>query len=510
MIDNLIMGFGNAATPLVFLYTFLGAVIGTAIGVLPGLGPAATIGLLIPITFGMDPLPAMAMLCGIYYGAQYGGSTTSILLNMPGEAASVITCIDGHEMAKQGRGGVALGIAAIGSFMAGIVGTFGLMLLGAPLAGVALAFGPAEYTFAMALGLCMATSLGGKNQIKAIIMCILGLLVATIGTDSFAGVNRFTLDLDSLEAGLDLVPILMGLFALSEILAEVEEGINTNPDILNVSTKLRDLLPSKADIKKSFGPMLRGSIGGFLISVLPGIGAATSSFMSYALEQRLSKNPEKFGKGAIEGVAGPETANNAASSGAMVPLFTLGIPGTATAAVLAGGMMMYGLVPGPLLFKDHSVFIYGLIATMFIGNIMLVVLNLPLISLWIKILKVPMHILYPIVVSFVILGAYSVNFDHLDLVILGIFGALGYIARKNRFPAAPFILGFFLGPLFEASMRRAYLVSRGDWHIFFNSSISIVLLTLIIAVLAGPSLIKFIKQRTNPHYELQDLRDAER
>ncbi|HMM22125.1 MAG TPA: tripartite tricarboxylate transporter permease [Selenomonadales bacterium] len=507
--DNLLMGFGHALTPEILLYTGLGTILGTAIGVLPGLGPSATIGLLLPITFGMNPLAAMAMLCGIYYGAQYGGSTTSILLNMPGESASVVTCLDGHQMAKKGRGGQALGIAAIGSFAAGIVGTFLLLMLGEPLSRAAMAFGPAEYTILMALGLCMATSFGG-HQVKAVIMCILGLLIGTIGTDSFSGVNRFTFDTSYLQMGLDLVPVLMGLFAMSEIVSEIEQGIMTNPEMLAVSTKLRNLLPNLDDLKQSFGPILRGSVGGFLIAVLPGIGATATSFMSYALERKVSKHPEKFGTGTIEGVAGPETANNAASIGAMVPLFTLGIPGTATAAILAGGMMMYGLIPGPLLFRDHPDFIYGLICTMFLGNVMLVLLNLPLISLWIKMLKIPLHFLYPVVIGIIIVGGYSVNFDPLDLVVIGVFGLFGYLADKSGFPTAPLILGFFLGPAVEANIRKALIVGRGDMMIFFQRPISLVLMTLIVLVLVGPTVVGYIRRKMFPSAAAVNLRDVER
>lgn len=498
MIENLLAGFGHALSPYILFYTFMGTLVGTAIGVLPGLAPSATIGILLPITFGMDPLAAMAMLCGIYYGAQYGGSTTSILLNMPGESASVVTCLDGHQMAKKGRGGVALGVSAIGSFVAGIVGTALLLLLGEPLSQAALAFGPAEYAILMALGLSMATSFGGK-QSKAVIMCIVGLLMGTIGTDSFSGVDRFTMDLVYLEQGLDLVPVLMGLFAMSEIVSEMEKGIAKSPELLAVSTRLRDLLPNFADLKQSFGPMLRGAFGGFLIAVLPGIGATATSFMSYAVERKLAKNPEEFGHGAIEGVAGPETANNAASIGAMVPLFTLGIPGTATAAILAGGMLMYGLIPGPLLFRDHTEFIYGLIATMFVGNVLLVVLNLPLISLWIKMLKVPLHILYPIVIGIIIVGGYSVNFDPLDLVVITIFGLIGYLANKSKFPTAPLILGFFLGPAFEANVRKALIVGRGDPTIFFQKPVSMVLMLLIITVLLGPTIVGIVRKKCFPN-----------
>ncbi|ATW25403.1 tripartite tricarboxylate transporter permease [Candidatus Formimonas warabiya] len=492
LFSNLIMGFGQALIPIVLLYTLIGTVVGTAIGVLPGLGPAGTLGILLPITFGLDPLCAMAMLCGIYYGAQYGGSITSILLNMPGESASVVTCLDGHEMAKQGRGGVALGMSAIGSFIAGTIGTLLLYLIGAPIAEVALAFGPAEYTVLMLLGLTMATSLGG-NQLRSVITCMLGILFATIGTDSLTGVNRFTFGVTSLEQGIELVPILMGLFAMSEILGDMEKGMVSNPDVLGVSTRLRDVLPTKTDMKESMGAMTRGSFGGFFLSILPGIGAAASSFISYAVERRISKNPEKFGHGAIQGVAGPESTNNSASCGAMVPLLTLGVPGTATAAILAGGLMMYGLTPGPLLFRDHAQFVYGLIATMFIGNIMLVILNLPLISVWIRMLKVPLHILYPVVMAFIIVGGYCAAFNTNDLIVLAVFALLGYIAHKNRFPVAPFVLGYFLGPMFEGNLRRALIVGRGDLLIFVERPISAALVVLIFIVLLGPSVSWLIK-----------------
>jgi putative tricarboxylic transport membrane protein len=412
-------------------------------------------------------------------------------------------------MAKQGRGGAALGISAIGSFVAGIIGTFLLLLMGEPLSQAAISFGPSEYTILMALGLTMATSFGG-NQVKAIIMCVLGLLLGTIGTDSFTGVNRFTFNITFLETGLDLVPVLMGLFAMSEIVSEIEHGILTQPELLAVSTRLRNLLPNMADLKQSFGPIMRGSVGGFLIAVLPGIGATATSFMSYALERKVSKHPEKFGTGTIEGVAGPETANNAASIGAMVPLFTLGIPGTATAAILAGGMMLYGLVPGPLLFRDNPDFIYGLIATMFIGNVMLVLLNLPMISVWIKMLKIPLHFLYPVVIGIIIVGGYCVNFDPVDLAVIAIFGLFGYLADKSGFPTAPLILGFFLGPALEANIRKALIVGRGDMMIFFQRPISLVLMAAIIAVLIGPTVVGYIRTKIFPNTASVSLRDVER
>jgi len=494
MIEHLLAGFAQALTPMVLIYTFVGVCVGTAIGVLPGLGPAATVGLLLPVTFGMNPLAAMSMLCGVYYGAQYGGSTTSILLNVPGESASVITCLDGHAMAKKGRAGPALGISAIGSFIAGIVGTILLLLIGEPLARAALNFGPAEYTVVMLLGLSMATSLGG-NQLKAVIMCILGLLCSTIGTDTFTGGDRFTFGIDQLDQGIELVPILMGLFALSDILIEIENGIVPMPDLLKVSTRMRDLLPNREDMKRSWGPILRGSFGGFFLCTLPGIGAAAASYFSYAAELRISKEREKFGTGMIEGVAGPESANNSATSGAMVPLLTLGIPGTATAAVLAGGLMMYGLTPGPLLFRDNPTFVYGLIATMFVGNLMLIILNLPLISIWIKMVKVPLHILYPVVIAFVLLGAYTMNFALIDVAFLAVFGFLGYFAKKTKMPGAPFILGLFLGPTFEASLRRALISSRGSLGIFVNRPISLAMMVLTVLILAGPTVIKMIKKK---------------
>lgn len=494
MIDHLLLGFSQALLPQVLLFTFIGVCIGTAIGVLPGLGPAATVGILLPVTFGMNPLSAMSMLCGVYYGAQYGGSITSILLNIPGESASVITCLDGNQMAKQGRGGVALGISAIGSFIAGIIGTCGLLLIGAPLAKAALSFGPAEYTIVMLLGLSMATSLGG-NQLKAVIMCCLGLLFSTVGTDSLIGGHRFTFGIYNLDQGLEIVPIMMGLFALSDILIEIENGIDLAPGIIKARTRLRDVLPTRKDIKDSTGAILRGSIMGFFLCTLPGIGAAASSYFSYAMERRVSKTPEKFGTGIIQGVAGPESANNAATSGAMVPLLTLGIPGTATAAILAGGLMMYGLTPGPLLFRDNPAFVYGLIATMFIGNVMLVILNMPLINIWVKIIKVPLHILYPVVIAFILLGAYAANYTIMDVGSLAVFGFLGYLARKNKMPAAPFILGFFLGPTFEKNLRRAIITGRGTLDLFVQQPIAIIMMVLIVLVLVSPVIINKIRKK---------------
>lgn len=493
VLSNLAMGL-EAISPMVILFAAIGALIGTAIGVLPGLGPAATIGLLLPITFGMNPLWAMSMLCGIHFGSMYGSSTIAILMKIPGETAPTITCLDGYEMAQKGRAGQALAICAIGSFIAGTFGTLMLMMIGGPVSRVAVNFGPAEYTVLMLAGLALASGLG-NSKLKAFIMCTVGLMLSTVGTDSFSGISRFTFGLLRLEQGFETVPVLMGMIAMSYIFIELENGIRDNPLLMSISTKFRNLLPSRSEMKRSAGPMARGSVLGFFLSILPGIDASISSFMSYITEKKLSRHPEKFGTGMIEGVAGPESANNAAVSGNLVPLLTLGIPCTATMAVLASGLMMYGLTPGPMLFRENPGFVYGLIVTMFISNIMLVIINLPLVGIWVRLLKFPVCYLYPLIFMFVIIGGYAINFSSFDLFIICVFAVLGYFAVKLDFPVAPLILGLFLGSKVESSFRQAMLVSRGSLDIFIERPIAVGLLAFALAVLAGVPVIRRIYRK---------------
>lgn len=479
MILNLVQGFSVALSPQGLLFTFIGVTIGTLIGVLPGLGPSATLALLLPLTFGINPTFAIAMLAGIYYGAEYGGSTTSILLNLPGEAGSVVTCLDGHLMARKGRAGAALGIAAFGSFIAGTVGLLLFTFLAQPLARWSLSFGPPEYTMLMLLGLTAAASLS-HDRLKGLIMGVLGLLLGTIGTDAVSGTARFTFGSTDLLSGLSFIPIIMGLFAIGEIVIEMAEGDDAPVAVLSDSYKMKDLLPTLEDWAHSIWAIIRGTAIGFFMGLLPGSGAAVASFLSYSAEKAVGRRREQLGTGIVEGVAAPESANNAVTSGAMIPLFSFGIPGTPTTAILAGALMMFGLQPGPRLFTEQPQFMWAVIATMYIGNIMLLILNLPLIGLWVQILKVPLNILSPIVLVVTIIGAYSVNNNLFDVWTLLIFGFLGYLAKLYRYPVAPLVLGLIIGEKFEQSMRRSLLMSLGDPRIFVSNPISIALTGLVV------------------------------
>lgn len=466
-------------------FAFFGVLIGTAVGVLPGIGPMSGVALLIPVTStltsGLDAGSAatssIILLAGVYYGAMYGGSTTSILLNTPGESSSVVTALDGYQMAKQGRAGAALSIAAMGSFFAGIVSIVGLVALADPLSDLALSFGPAEYFSLMILGLCAVSGLAGKSMTKALIMTISGLLLATIGMDTVSGVARFTYDIPVLYSGIEFLTIAVGLFALGEVFKTILEKDAENGQIAKVGR----ILPTKQDMKESAVPVVRGSFLGFFIGLLPGAGATLASFFSYIMEKKLSKNPSQFGQGAIEGVAAPEAANNAASGGAMIPLLTLGIPGSGTTAILMGALIMYNIQPGPLLFTDHPQVAWGLIASMFIGNLMLLVLNMPLVKVFAKIIETPPKYLLPIIIAISIFGVYAVQFTTFDLMLLISCGVVGYMLTKNDFPVAPLVLGLVLGPMIENNLRRALTTSNGDFLIFLQKPIS--LLFLVIAAL---------------------------
>ncbi|HMM22106.1 MAG TPA: tripartite tricarboxylate transporter permease [Selenomonadales bacterium] len=486
-------GFLVALQPYNLAFAFIGVVIGTAVGILPGIGPSSGVALLIPITAvltgGLDPEAAatsgIILLAGVFYGAMYGGSTTSILINTPGESSSVITALDGYQMAKQGRGGVALSIAAIGSFLAGIFALVMLLLLAQPLSELAIQFGPAEYFSLVVLGLAAVTGLAGKSMIKALIMMTAGLAASTIGVDALTGVGRFTFEIPSLYQGLEFITIAVGFFALGEVFRTILDN-NGNETI----AKIGRLLPTKKDFRDSVPAIARGSILGFFVGILPGAGPTLSSFMSYTLEKKSSKTPERFGKGAIEGVAGPESANNAASGGAMIPLLVLGIPSSATTAVLMGAFIMYNVQPGPLLFEKYPTVVWGVIASMFVGNLMLLILNMPLIKVFAKLVETPPQYLLPIILAICVFGVYAVQVNVFNLVLMLVCGILGYLLVQNDFPVAPLILGRVLGPMLENNLRRALTLSDGDYIIFLSHPISAFLLATALLWIVVPVLLK--------------------
>jgi putative tricarboxylic transport membrane protein len=484
ILNNLAAGFAVALTPVNLLYCFLGSFIGTAIGVLPGLGPPATIALLLPVTYAIPATSAVILLAGIFYGAMYGGSTTSILLNIPGEAASVVTCLDGYQMAREGRAGVALAISAFASFIAGTLGIAGLMLLAPPLAAFALKFGPPENFALLLLGLMMVGYLAGSSMTKGLLMACVGLLLGTVGLDPIMGTQRFTYGIFKLSEGFQFILVAMGLFGIGEILVNVEQMIKAEV----FQTKIRGLLPNRNEWRNAAAPVARGSLLGFFVGVLPGGGAIISSFISYALEKKLSKQPERFGRGAIEGVAAPEAANNAAATGSFIPLLTLGIPGNASIAMIFAALLIHGVRPGPLLMTEKPEVFWGLVASMYLGNIMLLFLNLPLIGLWVKLLRIPYPLLAPLIMIFVIIGAYSVNNSIFDVGITIAFGFFGYLMRKFDFEPAPLVLAMILGPQFEASLRRSLIYSRGDLGVFYERPITAVLLALALLTLLSPVL----------------------
>jgi len=484
LFQSVMTGFQVAFQPQNLLFCFLGVVIGTLVGVLPGLGPAAAITLLLPATFHVTPVSAIIMLSGIYYGAMYGGSTTSILVNTPGEAASVVTCLDGYQMARQGRAGAALGMSAFGSFIAGTIGVVGLMLVAPPLAEIALKFGPPEYFSLMILGLTVLTFLASGSMWNALLMAAFGLFLGCIGVDPLMGVTRFTFDIVELSDGIGLVPVVMGLFGISEVLLNVEQSMERSV----FSAAVKNILPTLQDWALSLWPIVRGTILGFFLGVLPGGGAAIASFVSYAVEKRVSKHPERFGHGAIAGVAGPESANNAATAGAFIPLLTLGIPANAVMAILLGALMIHGMQPGPTLISEHPDLFWGAITSMYIGNVMLLVLNLPMIGLWIKILKVPYPILFPLILLFCMIGAYSLNNNIVEVFLMVLFGVIGYLFKKFKYEGAPLVLALVLGPIMETSLRRSLVISYGDPMIFLTRPISAVLLGISLILLVLPLL----------------------
>ncbi len=491
IIQHLYHGLGIALQSNNLFLCFMGVLLGTLIGVLPGLGPAAAMALLLPVTYNVNPVGAIIMLSGLYYGAMYGGSTTSILLNIPGETASIVTCLDGYQMARQGRAGPALGISALGSFIGGTFSLVGLMLIAPPLAEFALKFGPPEYFCLMILGIIMLTFLAGDSMPKALCMASLGISLGTVGIDAISGMERFTLNVPILIDGVGLVPVAMGLFGISEVLLNVERTLKAKV----FKTSLKELLPNIEDWKRSIMPILRGSILGFFLGVLPGGGHVLPAFASYATEVKFSKHPEEFGKGAIEGVAGPEAANNAGAGGAFIPLFTLGLPSNVVMAIMLGAMMIYGVQPGPEMIIRQPDLFWGVVASMYIGNVMLVILNIPLISLWVQILKIPYHLLFPLIILFCFVGSYSLNNSVDECTIMVIFGVLGYLFKKFSYPSAPFVLAMILGPIMERALRQSLLMSAGSSWIFFTRPISLVILLIVFAILAASLLPAIRKKR---------------
>ena len=490
LFNNLIFGFSVALSWQNLLYCFLGCLLGTLIGVLPGIGPLATIAMLMPITFAISPVAALIMLAGIYYGAMYGGSTTSILVNLPGETASVITCIDGYQMAKQGKAGPALAIAAIGSFFAGTVCTLIIAMFGPPIAEMALKFASPEYFSLMMMGLIVAAVLAPGDMVKSLAMVFLGLLLGCIGTDVDSGWRRFSFDIIELTDGIGFVVIAIGVFALGEIVSNLGE----NPEERQVFTSdVGSLFPTADQIKRSIGPIIRGTALGAFFGVLPGTGPAIASFSSYMIEKKVAKDPSRFGQGAIEGVAGPEAANNADAQCKFIPMLTLGIPASGTMALMLGALMIHGIAPGPTVMTQKPDLFWGLIASMWIGNFMLVVLNLPLIGLWVSLLKVPYRFLFPAIMTFCCIGIYSLNNSPFELYLTAIFGLLGFLWMKLECSPVPLMLGFVLGPMMEENLRRAMLISRGDPMVFITRPISaafVIITVLIFIVMAMPSLKK--------------------
>jgi putative tricarboxylic transport membrane protein len=488
LFSNLALGFSVALSLQNLLYCFLGVLLGTLIGVLPGIGPVATIAMLLPITFTLPPVSALIMLAGIYYGAQYGGSTTAILVNLPGESSSVVTCLDGYQLARQGRAGPALGMAAIGSFFAGCVATVIIALFAPPLAEVALKFGPTEYFSLMVLGLIAAVVLAHGSLLKAIAMVILGLLLGIVGTDVNSGVARFSFGVSELSDGINFVVVAMGMFGFAEIIANLEHKEQRDVFVAKVS----GLLPTLADFKHCAGAILRGTFLGSALGILPGGGALLASFAAYTLEKKIG-DTSKFGKGELRGVAAPESANNAGAQTSFIPLLTLGIPSNPVMAMMIGAMMIQGIAPGPQVMTERPQLFWGMIASMWVGNLMLVVLNLPLIGMWIKLLTVPYRLLYPAILMFCCVGVYSLNNATYDLLLTCIFGFFGYVCVKLECEPAPLILGFILGPLMEENLRRAMLLSRGDPSVFFTKPISLGLLSvafLLLIIVVAPTVRK--------------------
>jgi putative tricarboxylic transport membrane protein len=485
-LENLGFGFGVALAPANLFACFVGVLIGTLVGILPGIGPVGAMALLLPSTFALEPATALIMLAGIYYGSMYGGSTTSILVNVPGEAASVVTAIEGYQMTKNGRAGAALSVSAVGSFLAGSVGVIGIVLFAAWLADQALRFGPPEY-FAMTVsGLLLLSRLSGGSVVRSLVMVAIGLALGTVGMEPISGFRRFTFGSVQLSQGIELVPVIMGLYGVAEVLAIAESGIK-KANIEHV--RLRELFPTRAEWKLSSWPIARGSVVGFLTGLVPGPATVLATFVAYMMEKKISRTPERFGKGAIEGVAGPEAANNGATAGAMVPLLSLGIPFSPATAILLGAFVIHGLQPGPLLMAQRPDVFWGLVASMYVGNAMLLVLNLPLVGLFVSVLRLPQHVLATLVLLLCLVGAYSLNNSLLDLWVLAASGLVGYGLRKLAVDPAPLVVALVLGPIMEKSLRQTLFMARGDWTDIFARPLSVALLVIGLAVFAGPALV---------------------
>jgi TctA family transporter len=491
LLTNLGLGLSTAVTPGNLLYCLIGVFLGTAIGVLPGLGPTATIAMLLPITFALPPVSALIMLAGIYYGSQYGGSTTSILVNLPGEAASVVTTLDGHQMAKRGRAGPALTAAAVGSFFAGTVATFLLAVFAPPLADLALKFGPADYFSLMVLGLVAATVLAQGSLLHAMGMVVIGLLLGLIGTDVNSGMQRYTFDIPDLVDGIGFVTVAMGMFGLSEIIRNLESESERSL----VIAKITSLMPTRQDWKRIIAPILRGTVIGSALGILPGSGSILGAFAAYSIEKKISKNRAEFGKGAIEGVAAPEAANNAGAQTSFIPMLTLGIPSNPVMALMVGAMIIQGIAPGPSVITEQPALFWGIVVSMWIGNLFLIILNLPLIGMWVRMIMIPYQLLYPAILVFTGIGVFSLNNRTFDIQLMALFGVLGYLFLKLGCEAAPMLLAFILGPLMEEYLRRAMLLSRGDPWIFVQRPISATLLTLAALAMVAVLVPSFSKTR---------------
>ena len=494
-IDGLLYGFTIALTPTNLFACFIGVLVGTVVGVLPGIGPVGAMALLLPSTFALHPATALIMLAGIYYGAMYGGSTTSILVNVPGEAGSVVTLLDGYQMTRKGRAGAALAIAAVGSFVAGTVGVVGIVMAAGWLADVAVQFGPPEYFAITFGGILLLSRLSGGSLLHAFVMVAIGLALGTVGMDSISALRRFTFGSVQLSQGIDLVPVIMGLYGVAEVLLLAEEGIAR----VNIaSVRLRELLPTREEWRQASMPIARGSVLGFLTGLVPGPAAVLSTFISYTLEKKISKTPERFGHGAVEGVAGPEAANNAATAGAMVPLLSLGIPFSPATAILLGALVIHGLNPGPLLISDRPEVFWGFIASMYIGNFMLLVLNLPLVGLFVSVLRLPQHVLATLVLMLCLVGAFSLNNSYLDLWVLAAFGLFGYGLRKLRVDPSPLVVALVLGPMMEKTLRQALFITRGSLVELIARPLTAAILIVTLAAFLGPLLVRLRPRRVIP------------
>jgi putative tricarboxylic transport membrane protein len=503
-LDSLALGFSVAFSPGVLAYAFLGCLVGTLVGMLPGIGPLAGISILLPVTFGLDATRAIVMLAGIYYGSQYGGSTTSILMRIPGEAASVMTCIDGYAMAKKGRAGAALSIAAVGSFVAGTFGVIMLTLVAPPMANFALRFGPPEYSALLVLGLVFLAYMSSTSLVRTLLMASIGLLLGCIGIDVMTGHFRYSFDIKELGDGIGIVPVAVGLFGIGEILSTPASTVTEKV----VPPRLRELLPTRTEWRQSAMPIVRGSVLGFLIGIVPGSAHIIASFLSYAVEKRVSRTPEEFGKGAVAGVAGPESANNSASTGAFAPMLALGLPTGPVTAVLMAALLIHGVPPGPMLVSEHPDVFWGFIASMYVGNLVLLALNLPLVGLFVSVLRIPYAYLYPLIIMFCIIGVYEVNHSIIDVWIMLIMGVAGYLLRKFDFDPAPLVLGLVIAPIFELSLRQSLIMSNGNWLIFVQRPIAQALLA-VCALLLGLAALSLLLKRRDWRAKLAEVEAGE-